>query len=748
MPPFSNRVMGTKSHAVLRHPALAQYPPAERIRRLLAQPLSASLMDPSEILVFPEEQMLCPVCYNLDPRRAPSDDGKFEQAWARAEYRIPDDASVAIVEIDTPTKLLESARNGCFHCPIVASVLGAIHPGWEAEKTFLDIFLASGLPVVVRLQFGTRSTKMLASQATGDLGFHLPLGQDVGWSVTVDPECKSTVDIEIYRPVVPEGLKLVSDIALAPLVHNIGFAEDIPDDGGMQHRLAFIKNQVSLCVRQHQCARNSPVPLLPDRVLWVAANNATRIQLVEPENVRALYLTLSYCWGSSLDATACCTTAQTLASRKAGIAFDELPPLFQDVVMLARHLAIEYVWIDRLCILQGHDGDFHAQSAQMAEIFGNATLTIAAASASSVNDRMVQSRMTRHFQASAAGSIGTLRLHFRRRSHPLRQEPDGGDYGAISRRAWIWQERLLSARTVFFTPGGELKFECRHHSVWEGFAPGCTGHSWSARLDRATQAEWTALVEEYMRRDITRPSDRLPAIQAVMKRVAERTGWRPFWGVWEDALPSGLGWRADYHAEGSICEMTPAHYAPSWSWASVVGPISYALATPPATHAVSVMDGGSMRWDLTCQVLDRDSERIQISGRAVFVELHAVVEESCLDGREQEQKRPCKYKLKGRADNQQDLSITADVPLKPWYTTIDGKEVSTVVRVPYGEMPPDQSWSAPCAAISLGRRMARHLVLFVGLSMRTPGALERIGLADGILGATFSGCPTWTIDLV
>lgn len=167
--------MGAKSPAVLQHPALAQYPPAERVRRLLAQPLSASVMDPRETIVFPEEQMLCPVCCNLDPRRAASDDGNFDQAWARAEYRIPDDAFVAIVELNTPMKLLESARNGCFYCPIVASALGAIHPGWKAEGTVLDIFLASGPPVVVSLQFGTRSTEISGGRAMMGSGFHLPL---------------------------------------------------------------------------------------------------------------------------------------------------------------------------------------------------------------------------------------------------------------------------------------------------------------------------------------------------------------------------------------------------------------------------------------------------------------------------------------------------------------------------------------------------------------------------------------------
>jgi hypothetical protein len=106
------------------------------------------------------------------------------------------------------------------------------------------------------------------------------------------------------------------------------------------------------------------------------------IRLVETQATkqRAPYLALSYCWGPVSPSTFL-TDASSLEARKAGIAFSDLPPLFQDVVDIARLLRIEYVWIDRLCIIQGSSTDFSQQAPKMGTIYGNATLTIAAASA-------------------------------------------------------------------------------------------------------------------------------------------------------------------------------------------------------------------------------------------------------------------------------------------------------------------------------------------------------------------------------
>ena len=106
--------------------------------------------------------------------------------------------------------------------------------------------------------------------------------------------------------------------------------------------------------------------------------------------------------------------------------------------------------------------DFQAQASKMGQIYGNATLTIATASATTEHDLILlprgPERLSVDVDADISG-LGKLKLSVRFLSHSLGKK-SGGDYGKMSTGAWIWQERLLAARTVFMTPTA-LIFECR-----------------------------------------------------------------------------------------------------------------------------------------------------------------------------------------------------------------------------------------------------------------------------------------------
>ena len=47
-----------------------------------------------------------------------------------------------------------------------------------------------------------------------------------------------------------------------------------------------------------------------------------------------------------------------------------------------------------------------------------------------------------------------------------------------------------------------------------------------------------------------------------------------------------------------------------------------------------------------------------------------------------------------------------------------GKSVSTVIRVPCGEKPPEQSWTAGCLCVLIGKKKMQCDVLVLGLSMK------------------------------
>ncbi|KAK4038553.1 heterokaryon incompatibility protein-domain-containing protein [Parachaetomium inaequale] len=731
----------------------------EQLAAIMASPASSMPAEAAQNLVRINQTVVCPVCRNLDPHQIVLDNGASvsRQSWADREYNMAAGVPAGRITVENSKTLLDSAQRGCLYCIAVQSALGAVHPGWETEPhSFLHIFLARGLPVVVRLKFGSTFNRAMGGPGTiRDLGLELPEGELMGFNIEVSttPD-KPAIDVEIFRPVTDPDQATVGDVVLAKLVEHMGTGVEISAHAGDPECFGFIKNNVTRCMNEHDCDRDGPLPLLPDRVIWVEAGNATRIQLVEPKNVRAKYIALSYCWGPRGPETYL-TDTSTFAARKAEIRFEDLPVLFQDVVKCARALGIEYIWADRLCIIQGDEEDFKRQAPKMGDIYGRATLTIAAASAESENDGILVDRdaAAELFYIDVdVGGVGSLTLGARRRSHRLGIEAEGGDYGKMSARAWIWQERLLAGRTVFYTRSG-LKFECRRHSVWEGFGPGVSGHSWSAQLDNVSHRTWRGLVVEYTSRSITRPSDRLPAVESVMQRIAEKRGWTALsCGMWaNDALVESLAWQAETDGfDHPICRMNPEHYAPTWSWASVDGPVSYVSAGGLAGFEAD----DPLIYDLEIQDVDNTAGRIRVRGASILVNLACQVDFYERDDETTERKAKYHYNVSSSLANP--FPMTPDVHLKPWYRWLDGVDgqvgrvLRTTLRVPYGENTPRNSWNSTCRCLLLGSMKWRSLVLFISASPRVSGAWERLGIAstNRVPRAVFQGASRDFFDIV
>ncbi|KAH6708813.1 hypothetical protein BKA61DRAFT_128196 [Leptodontidium sp. MPI-SDFR-AT-0119] len=81
---------------------------------------------------------------------------------------------------------------------------------------------------------------------------------------------------------------------------------------------------------------------------------------------------------------------------------------------------------------------------------------------------------------------------------------------------------------------------------------------------------WKGVIEEYTARDITKHSDRLIALSGIADEYQSRFGYRYLAGIWENDLPYALSWYA--YAGGALPD---TYIAPSWSWASIVGPVEY-----------------------------------------------------------------------------------------------------------------------------------------------------------------------------
>lgn len=330
------------------------------------------------------------------------------------------------------------------------------------------------------------------------------------------------------------------------------------------------------CIDRHHCGESQTADL-PTRLLDLDSLNPNKIKLILTANLspwtedteRPRYAALSYCWGAqNIDTLR--TTPSNLQQHLKAIRVSDLPRTLQQTIWVARDLGIRYLWIDALCILQREpwgwstsdseeeahnkkaDTDWQYESARMHLVYGNAFLTIVAASASH-SKQGFRFRYTRHLG-------GQLSLH---------EDP-------ISGRAWALQEWALSCRRLVFSKSG-LHFVCARYGPLDS---GIQMRSITVGRDDPCVG-WHKLVRDYCSRDLTNPRDKLTALSGLAQTYAERLEfsgndylaglWRHW--LWRDLLWKRTNWPLSLNVPNNIGRQ-PGR-APTWTWASMDGNVEF-----------------------------------------------------------------------------------------------------------------------------------------------------------------------------
>ncbi|KAF8911150.1 heterokaryon incompatibility protein-domain-containing protein [Gymnopilus junonius] len=296
-----------------------------------------------------------------------------------------------------------------------------------------------------------------------------------------------------------------------------------------------------------------------------------------------------------------------------------MPKTFQDAVAITRGLGLRYIWIDSLCIIQQDKADWEQQSAVMADIYAGCYLNIATTRAGGGHEGCLGERWTVRnslkwadgFSRAVSRGRDSERISRTRKcgvksfkvpgtqqdirirlamesSHEALQTPrwirGHNDTAPLLLRAWVYQERFLSARTVHLH-ASEMVWVCDVRQRCECKAlDGTTrdGDGWSASKDRILtlggmnnkeiHGLWRTIVEDMTLLDLTYESDRLPALSGLASRFAKYlpNNERYLAGLWEGDLARNLLWESGGSTQTAGPTRERKGSAPSWSWASLV----------------------------------------------------------------------------------------------------------------------------------------------------------------------------------
>ena len=335
-----------------------------------------------------------------------------------------------------------------------------------------------------------------------------------------------------------------------------------------------------MLARSEQTLQVQEKTALPPRLVDVGDSAAAILYLREKDGQKGRYCALSYSWGRSKSFR---THKATYQGRIRGFKHEDLPTTIRDAVCLTRCLGFQYIWVDALCIVQDDKADWARNSAMMDEIYGFATLTIAA---STCEDKWQS--LFRHRPIPVGVSITSACSNDKSKHGKLSLSQREGVFedifkaAPLASRAWTLQERVLSRRTVHFT-NEQLFWECQQYGLGEdgsNFDKSFSSRSFLPPLGVSATpnlsqmlARWRILVDDYSQRNLFATGDKLPALAGLAHQFQEFTSATYLAGIWKEDLPLGLLWTIHTSTLVDIGHSAPEFRAPSWSWASIDGAV-------------------------------------------------------------------------------------------------------------------------------------------------------------------------------
>lgn len=413
----------------------------------------------------------------------------------------------------------------------------------------------------------------------------------------------------------PDEICVVADQDSPAYRGNVVKGRYLGEDRTSPEYIGGIKQWLDDCTTEHSstcamtifggtCIESHVVPL-PSRCIDLGGRKS--IFLRDCSGMRGCYIILSHRWTD--ETSKCKTTRANYEARTRGAGFQTLSRNLQDVMLLAQKLGVRYIWVDSLCIVQDDEADLHQELVKMAQYYQNALCTLAVEVQH--DGGLLQVQGGRPFDTLVRlpyREAGTQKGYFYVYRRAIREDIDfmtEVDQSELLRRGWVCQEWFLSRRIIHVAPTNTY-LECRsqeplsmsnykvkmipdwvfnrHVALRLGF-----------KTDFAVGAQpievWYKLASLYSQMLLTDSKDHLNAIAGLASEFAlllsstsrKQTGSSPqpdhhgpshqeqySSGLWLPDIHHGLLWQGMLEGPREChCE------APSWSWLSFAGPISW-----------------------------------------------------------------------------------------------------------------------------------------------------------------------------
>ncbi|KAF1918735.1 heterokaryon incompatibility protein-domain-containing protein [Ampelomyces quisqualis] len=342
-----------------------------------------------------------------------------------------------------------------------------------------------------------------------------------------------------------------------------------------------VSKWLEICSESHNdCPTRKQPDWYPTRLLDLGEASANFacgfLKLIETRHAlpKRPYITLSHCWGN---ATVTKLTRGSYSRFRRGIWLADLPKTFQDAATVADYLHVRYIWIDSLTIIQGNAEDWITESSAMARVYQNSLCNIGATASPDSHGGLFFTRQPELLLPGALEIGGqAFQLVPEYPWEDLEIQP-------LMKRAWVVQERWLCPRMIHFCHN-QIYWECRMGIASEitsmtryahnmRLAAHCSRSSAVAEIASA----WNQMVLYYSRGNLKFAKDKLVAFSGMARVMQNTLKDRYIVGLWEEDFLYHLLWMVSPEHklanEELRCYRPDEYVAPTWSWASVNGPI-------------------------------------------------------------------------------------------------------------------------------------------------------------------------------